>query len=78
MLVVQAAAEGMVLLTAAGERSMEQVLPDAFGPENLRLPAAEVLARARGGATEVDVPLAGLRGTERTLWLLDREAAGRL
>ena len=28
-------APGMVLLTAAGERSMEQVLPDAFGPADL-------------------------------------------
>lgn len=39
---------------------------------------AEVLARARGGAAEVDVPLAGLRGTERTLWLLDEAAAAQL
>lgn len=39
---------------------------------------AEALARAHGGASEVDVPLAGLRGTERTLWLLDQEAAAQL
>ncbi|PVZ11760.1 6-phosphogluconolactonase [Actinomycetospora cinnamomea] len=39
---------------------------------------AEALARAHAGASEVDVPLAGLRGTERTLWLLDRGAAARL
>jgi len=39
---------------------------------------AEVLERAHAGAAETDVPLAGLRGTERTLWLLDREAAARL
>ncbi|GAA4923829.1 6-phosphogluconolactonase [Actinomycetospora succinea] len=39
---------------------------------------AEALARAQGGASEVDVPLAGLRGTERTLWLLDQEAAAQL
>ncbi|MDD7937536.1 6-phosphogluconolactonase [Actinomycetospora lutea] len=39
---------------------------------------AEALARAHGGASEVDVPLAGLRGTERTLWLLDEAAAARL
>jgi len=39
---------------------------------------AEVLARARAGASEVDVPLAGLRGTERTLWLLDEAAAAQL
>ncbi|MEJ2887388.1 6-phosphogluconolactonase [Actinomycetospora aeridis] len=39
---------------------------------------AEALARAHGGASEVDVPLAGLRGAERTLWVLDREAAAQL
>ena len=39
---------------------------------------AEVLARARAGAAETDVPIAGLRGTERTLWLLDEAAAGDL
>ena len=39
---------------------------------------AEVLGRAAAGASEVDVPLAGLAGTERTLWLLDREAAAQL
>jgi 6-phosphogluconolactonase len=39
---------------------------------------ADVLAQAAGGASEVDVPLAGLAGTERTLWLLDREAASKL
>jgi 6-phosphogluconolactonase len=39
---------------------------------------AEALARAHAGASEVDVPLAGLRGTERTLWLLDEAAAAQL
>ncbi|MDD7964698.1 6-phosphogluconolactonase [Actinomycetospora lemnae] len=39
---------------------------------------AEAIARAHGGASEVDVPLAGLRGTERTLWLLDEAAAAQL
>ena len=39
---------------------------------------ADALARAHGGASEVDVPLAGLRGAERTLWLLDSEAAAQL
>ena len=28
-------APGMVLLTPSGQRTMEQVLPDAFGPEDL-------------------------------------------
>ncbi|WP_433788037.1 6-phosphogluconolactonase [Actinomycetospora sp. CA-101289] len=39
---------------------------------------AEVLAQAHAGASEVDVPIAGLRGTERTLWLLDEAAAAQL
>lgn len=39
---------------------------------------SEVLAQAHAGASEVDVPLAGLRGTERTLWLLDEAAAAQL
>jgi 6-phosphogluconolactonase len=39
---------------------------------------AEALRRAHEGASEVDVPLAGLLGTERTLWLLDEAAAGGL
>ncbi|GAA4792660.1 6-phosphogluconolactonase [Actinomycetospora chlora] len=39
---------------------------------------AEAIARAGHGASEVDVPIAGLRGTERTLWLLDAEAAAQL
>lgn len=39
---------------------------------------AEVLARAARGASEVEVPLAGLAGSERTLWLLDTEAAAKL
>lgn len=39
---------------------------------------AEVIARAQRGAAETEVPLAGLRGTERTLWLLDEAAAGQL
>jgi 6-phosphogluconolactonase len=39
---------------------------------------AEALARAAHGASEVDVPIAGLRGTEKTLWLLDAAAAAAL
>lgn len=39
---------------------------------------AEVLARALHGADVVDVPLAGLAGTERTLWLLDEAAAAAM
>ncbi len=39
---------------------------------------AEAAARAIGGADRVEVPSAGPRGTEATVWLLDRAAAGRL
>jgi 6-phosphogluconolactonase len=39
---------------------------------------AEAVAAAVGGAAEVDWPAAGARGTERTLWLVDRAAASRL
>ncbi len=37
---------------------------------------ARVVARALGGADRHEVPAAGVCGTERTLWLLDAEAAG--
>ena len=37
---------------------------------------ADAVARALGGAAEVETPVAGARGRERTLFLLDREAAG--
>lgn len=39
---------------------------------------AEATARALGGAERTEVPSAGARGSERTLWLLDREAAAQL
>jgi len=39
---------------------------------------APVVAMALGGAGEVQVPAAGARGRRRTLWLLDRAAAGKL
>lgn len=39
---------------------------------------AEAVANALGGAPREEVPSAGPRGTVRTLWLLDRAAAGRL
>jgi 6-phosphogluconolactonase len=39
---------------------------------------AEAVSRALGGADRVEVPSAGPKGRERTLWLLDREAAGDL
>ncbi|GAB3563143.1 6-phosphogluconolactonase [Amycolatopsis endophytica] len=39
---------------------------------------AEAVALALSGASEVQVPVAGARGQQRTLWLLDRTAAGKL
>ncbi|SHJ92366.1 6-phosphogluconolactonase [Pseudonocardia thermophila] len=39
---------------------------------------AEAVAAALGGAPEVEKPIAGAVGRERTLWLIDREAAGKL
>jgi 6-phosphogluconolactonase len=37
---------------------------------------ADAVATALGGAAEVELPAAGARGQRRTLWLLDRTAAG--
>lgn len=39
---------------------------------------ADAVAAAHTGAREVDIPVAGARGTERTLWLLDEAAAAKL
>ena len=39
---------------------------------------ARAVTLALSGAGEHQVPAAGARGRERTLWLLDRAAAGRL
>lgn len=39
---------------------------------------AEAVAAAVGGAAPADIPAAGAIGRERTLWLLDEEAAGLL
>jgi 6-phosphogluconolactonase len=39
---------------------------------------ADAVARAVGGAGEIEIPAAGARGTRRTLWLLDRTAAAKL
>lgn len=39
---------------------------------------ADAVARALGGAPREEVPSAGPRGTERTLWLLDTAAAAKL
>jgi 6-phosphogluconolactonase len=39
---------------------------------------AEAVARALGGADRTEVPSAGPRGRQRTLWLIDRDAASKL
>jgi 6-phosphogluconolactonase len=39
---------------------------------------ADAVALALAGAGEVQLPVAGARGQRRTLWLLDRTAAGKL
>lgn len=59
-----------ISLTLAASRAAREVWLAAAGSGK-----AEVLGRAARGASEVQIPLAGLAGTERTLWLLDREAA---
>jgi 6-phosphogluconolactonase len=62
-----------VSLTLAAARHAREVWLVATGEGK-----AEVIARAYAGAAETDVPIAGLRGTERTLWILDEAAAGDL
>jgi 6-phosphogluconolactonase len=62
-----------ISLTLAASRAAREVWLAAAGSGK-----AEALGRAAKGATEVEIPLAGLAGTERTLWLLDREAAAEL
>ncbi|MBX6387961.1 MAG: 6-phosphogluconolactonase [Frankia sp.] len=39
---------------------------------------ADAVARAVAGAEPVDLPAAGARGQQRTLWLVDRAAAARI
>ena len=39
---------------------------------------ADPVAQALAGASEVDIPAAGARGVNRTLWLLDSSAAAKL
>jgi 6-phosphogluconolactonase len=39
---------------------------------------ADAVAAAVGGANPADIPAAGAIGRDKTIWLLDREAAGKL
>ncbi|MCD2187632.1 6-phosphogluconolactonase [Actinomycetospora soli] len=62
-----------ISLTLAAARSAREVWLVATGEGK-----AEALAKAAHGASEVEIPLAGLAGTERTLWLLDEAAAATI
>lgn len=62
-----------VSLTFEAIRAAAQVWFVAAGEDK-----AAAAAMALGGAGDHQVPAAGGRGTERTLWLLDRAAASRL
>jgi 6-phosphogluconolactonase len=62
-----------ISLTLAASRAAREVWLAATGSGK-----AEALGRAATGASEVEIPLAGLAGTERTLWLLDEGAAAQL
>ena len=62
-----------ISLTLAAARSAREVWLVAAGEGK-----AEALAKAAHGATEVEIPLAGLAGSERTLWLLDEAAAAQM
>lgn len=60
-------------LTFSAINSAAEVWALAAGAEK-----APIVGLALGGAGRVQVPAAGVQGRRRTLWLLDRAAAGRL
>ena len=62
-----------ISLTFRVIQSAREVWVVASGAEK-----AEAVARALSGAGQVEVPAAGARGTEATLWLIDRAAAADL
>ena len=62
-----------ITLTLPSIQAAKEVWVVAAGAEKAR--AAHL---ALSGAGVVQVPAAGAIGRQRTLWLLDREAAGRL
>ena len=59
-----------ISLTFRVIQSAREVWVVASGAEK-----AEAVARALGGAGQVEIPAAGAHGTEATLWLIDRAAA---
>jgi 6-phosphogluconolactonase len=62
-----------ITLTMRAIRSAEEVWLIASGPDK-----AAAVAMAIEGAGQMQVPAAGAVGTEKTLWLLDREAAAKV
>ncbi|NJQ02163.1 6-phosphogluconolactonase [Streptomyces zingiberis] len=62
-----------ISLTLPAIRAAREVWLLAAGEDK-----AGAVARALTATGEIQVPAAGARGTERTLWLLDRAAAARL
>ena len=61
-----------ITLTLPAINTAEEVWLIAAGPEK-----AGAVGMALTGAGPVQLPAAGVHGVERTLWLLDRAAAGR-
>ncbi|MDN5859004.1 MAG: 6-phosphogluconolactonase [Pseudonocardia sp.] len=62
-----------ITLTLPAARAAAEVWIVAAGAAK-----ADAVAGAVGGAPEVEIPVAGATGRERTLWLLDRAAAAKL
>jgi 6-phosphogluconolactonase len=62
-----------ISLSFAGLNSAKEIWVVASGSAK-----AAAVGRALGGASRVQVPSAGARGTDRTIWFLDRDAASEL
>lgn len=62
-----------VSLTLPAVRTAAEVWIVTAGEEK-----ADAVAQALGGASEVDIPVAGARGSRVTRWLIDRAAAAKL
>jgi 6-phosphogluconolactonase len=62
-----------ITLTLPAVRRSREVWLVVAGAEK-----ADAVAAAVGGADPVDLPAAGARGREATVWLLDEEAASKL
>ncbi|WP_370942517.1 6-phosphogluconolactonase [Amycolatopsis sp. cg5] len=62
-----------VSLTLPALRRSQEIWLMTAGAEK-----ADAVALALAGAGEIQIPVSGARGQRRTLWLLDRAAAGKL